>query len=342
MSEELRVGLLGCGLIGQTHLKVWAQTPGARVVSVYDRNPARACQVAEQTGAHGYASLEALLDAGGLDAVDICTPSGLHADQGLAAARRGLHVLCEKPLDLNLEKADQLIAECEARGLTLACIFQQRVYRGAQQVARLIAEERMGRLLSASAYVKWWRSQDYYSKSGWHGTWALDGGVLANQAIHSIDFLCWLAGPVEEVEYAHLETAAHMMEAEDYALAVLRFANGARGVIEATTCCSPDLCSRVEIFGTRGSVAFDDASVVQFGLDGQDRQASIEQDGEDLGGRSDPKAISLYGHEVLLADFVEAVRTGRKPLVSGQEARVSVEAIHKIYHKAFPNRRLGV
>jgi len=341
MSEELRIGLIGCGAMGQGHLDVWAQTPGARIVAVCDPVLARAQETAARIGVTGYADLEAMLDAGGLDAVDICTPSGLHADQGLAAARRGLHVLVEKPLDLNIEKADRLIAECDARGLTLACIFQRRTYSGAQQVARMAAEGQLGRLLSCSAYLKWWRAQGYYDSSGWRGTWALDGGVLANQAIHALDHLCWLAGPVAEVEYACLETAAHRMEAEDFALVVLRFESGARGVLEATTCCSPDLCTRLEVFGTRGSAAFDDATVIRLGIDGEDRLATLQQEGERIGGRSEPMAISLRGHAVHLADFVQAVRERRKPLVSGPDARMSVDALNKIYCKAFPHQKIG-
>src|SRR5262249_55944406 len=153
-----------------------------------------------------------------------------------------------------------------------------------QLVVEAIRSGKMGRLLSCSAYVKWWRSQEYYGSGGWRGTWELDGGVLANQAIHAIDHLCWLAGAVEDVEYARLETAAHEMKAEDQAVAVLRFESGARGVIEATTCCSPDLCSRVEVFGTNGSAAFDDATVVKYGLNGEDLLPTLDQSTERIGG----------------------------------------------------------
>jgi UDP-N-acetyl-2-amino-2-deoxyglucuronate dehydrogenase len=341
MGEDLRIGLIGCGAMGQGHLDVWLQTPGARVAAVCDGYAPRALETGARIGAAAFSDLDAMLDAGGLDAVDICTPSGLHADQGLAAAKRGLHVLCEKPLDLNIEKADRLIDECEERGLTLACIFQRRTYSGAQQVARTVAEGRMGRILSCSGYVKWWRAQSYYDSSAWRGTWTMDGGVMANQAIHTLDHMCWLAGPVAEVEYAHLETAVHRMEAEDFALAVLRYESGARGVFEATTCCSPDLCARVEIFGARGSAAFEDATVVRFGLDGADRLCEIEQEAERIGGGSVPMAISMRGHSILLADFMEAVREGRKPLVSGREARMAVAALNMIYRKVFPKRKLG-
>jgi len=327
--------------MGLGHLRVWSETPGARVTAVCDGDAARAHDAARSIGAQPFDDLEDMARSGLIDAVDICTPSGLHADQGILAASHGLHVLCEKPLDLCIEKVDRLIEACESRGLTLAGVFQRRTYPAVQQVARDIAAGRMGRVLSASAYLKWWRPQSYYDSAGWRGTWAMDGGVLANQAIHAIDHLVWLAGPVAEVEYARLETAAHKMEAEDFALAVVRFESGARGVIEATTCCSPDLCSRIEVFGTRGAVAFEDATPVKYGLDGQDRLPALPREDGRIGGGSDPMAISLKGHAVIAADFVEAVRERREPLVPGRVARVSVDALNKIYRAALPGVRLG-
>jgi UDP-N-acetyl-2-amino-2-deoxyglucuronate dehydrogenase len=340
MSEGLRVGVIGCGAMGQGHLDVWFQTCGATIAAVCDGNESRANETAVKFGARSFTDLDSMLDSGLLDAVDICTPSGLHADQGIAAALRRLHVLVEKPLDLNIAKVDRLIEECESRGLTLGCIFQRRTYQGAQQVAKMVRAGDLGDILSCSAYLKWYRAQSYYDSAGWRGTWALDGGVLANQAIHAIDHLCWLAGPVAEIEYAHLSTS-HDMEAEDFAIAVLRFESGARGVIEATTCCSPDLCSRVELFGTRGSVAFEDATVVKLGVDGEDRMATLNQDSERIGGGSVPMAISMRGHAILIQDFVDAVRDRRPPLVPSAEARMSVDALNKIYAKAFPGQKIG-
>jgi UDP-N-acetyl-2-amino-2-deoxyglucuronate dehydrogenase len=340
MGNELRIGVIGCGAMGQGHLDVWMQTPGAHVTAVCDGVPTRADETARKFNAKPFTSVEAMAASGEIDAVDICTPSGLHADQGLIAAAHNLHVLCEKPLDLNIEKADRLIAACESRGLTLACIFQRRTYAGAQAVARMIQDGELGPLLSCSGYLKWFRPQSYYASAGWRGTWALDGGVLANQAIHALDQMCWLAGPVAEVEYAHLSTT-HNMEAEDFAIVILRYENGARGVLEATTCCTPDLCSRVELFGTQGSAAFEDATVVKLGVNGEDRLSTIEQESERIGGGSVPMAISMKGHSTLLADFVDAVKNNRPPMVPGSQARLSVDALNKIYAKAFPGQKVG-
>jgi UDP-N-acetyl-2-amino-2-deoxyglucuronate dehydrogenase len=342
MSDELRVGLVGCGAMGQGHLHVWQEMEGVRVAAVCDGLADRAKETAAAIGATPFTTVEEMASSGLIDAVDIVTPSGFHCDQGIIAARNNLHVLCEKPLDLNIEKADLLVAECEARGLTLAVVFQQRGYPGTQHVKRDIEDGKLGRLLSCSAHVKWWRKQAYYDSAAWRGTWALDCGVLSNQAIHSIDLMCWFAGPVAEVEYAYLDTALHTMEAEDFAIAVLRFENGARGVIEATTCCYPDLCTRVEIVGSRGSAALEDANVITFGYDGEDRLATIDAEAREAGGgRSDPQNITLYGHQQMLADFASAVKERRKPIVSGRDARISVDALNKIYRRMYPNQKLG-
>jgi predicted dehydrogenase len=200
----------------------------------------------------------------------------------------------------------------------------------------------MGRIISCSVSVKWWRSQEYYDKDAWKGTWGLDGGALANQGIHSLDQMVWMAGPVEAVEYAYVETSNHRMEAEDFALAVVKFRSGARGTIEATTCCKPDLATRLEIYGTRGSAAFEDAFVTRFGLDGVDMMSSLADTGLMMGGGADPWAISLAGHKIQIEDFYCAIAEKRGPMVEGKEARLSVDLLTKIYNFANPSIKLGV
>ena len=263
------------------------------------------------------------------DVVHICSPSGLHAPQGIAAAERGIHVLCEKPLDINLARVDALIAACDRHDVRLGCIFQRRMSRDAQIVQQAIADGRMGRILSCSVSVKWWRSQAYYDKDDWRGTWAL-GRRRARQSGHPLAGSDGMAGgPVEEVEYAHLATVDHDMEAEDFALAVVRFASGARGTIEATTCCLPDLATRLEIYGTNGSAALEDARVIALrpGWARPDRHAA--DTGLHTGGGSDPFAIGLAGHEAQIRDFYAAVREHRPPRVDGREARPAVNCSPK-------------
>jgi predicted dehydrogenase len=327
--------------MGNEHLKIIARQKDARLIGVCDYREERACRMSEQHGVPYWLDYERFLDEATPQAVHICSPSGLHAQHGIAAAERGIHVLSEKPLDIDLAKVDRLIAVCDRQDVRLGCIFQRRMSRAAQIVQRAIAEGQMGRILSCSVSVKWWRSQAYYDKDDWRGTWALDGGALSNQGIHSLDQMVWMAGPVEEVEYAHLETASHNIEAEDLALVVVRFASGARGTIEATTCCHPDLATRLEIYGTNGSAALDDAKVVRYGLDGQDRLDTLEDRGHLTGGGSDPWAISLGGHEAQIKDFYAAIAEHRPPIVDGREARLAVDLLTRIYAKAFPGQKVG-
>jgi len=342
MSDPLCVGLVGCGGMGNEHLKIIARIPGAQLVGVCDDREPRAQRMSATHQVPFWLEYERFLDEAKPQAVHICSPSGLHAEQGIAAAERGIHVLCEKPLDIDLAKVDRLIAVCDRQDVRLGCIFQRRMSRAAQRVRQAIVEGKMGRILSCSVSVKWWRSQTYYDKDDWRGTWALDGGALSNQGIHSLDQMVWMAGPVAEVEYAHLETANHRIEAEDLALVVVRFASGARGTIEATTCCHPDLATRLEIYGTNGSAALDDARVSRFGLDGKDLLETLEDRGTLTGGGSDPWAITLGGHEAQIQDFYAAIAENRPPLVDGREARAAVDLLTKIYAKAFPDQKLGV
>ncbi len=339
--ERVRIGVVGCGAIGQAHLSVWSQIEGASIAAVCDTARPRAEETASKYECAAFADVGEMAASGQIDAVDICTPSGLHARQGLVAAEQGLHVLCEKPLDIDYGRARELVELCDSRGLVLSCVLQRRTYAGAQAVTQACHEGRLGRLISCSAYVKWWRDQAYYDSSAWRGTRALDGGVLANQALHALDHMVWIAGPVSAVDYAVAETRMHNMEAEDFLVAAVRFESGAHGIIEATTCCNPPLCSRIEVFGERGAAAFDDASVVQFGYGGVDYTDSVRDVDSRLGGRAEAMAISLQGHANIAADFVEAIRQGRKPIVTGRDALVSVAALRDIYLAATPTTREG-
>ena len=339
--QRLRIGIVGCGSMGREHLRLVSELPDAEIAGVCDPYEPAAKQAGEQFGVPAWSEMERFCAEANLDAVHLCTPSGLHAQQGIIAAQHGIHLLSEKPLDINLGNVDKLIVACDRANVRLSCVFQRRMSPAMQAVHQAIANGEMGRLISCSVAIKWWRSPEYYASSAWRGTWQMDGGALANQGIHALDQLVWMAGEVAEVEYAHLDTIMHDMEAEDFALAVVRFANGARGTIEATTCCSPDLASRIEIYGTNGSAAFDDARVVQFGTDGKDRMPTLADQGFLTGGGSIPMAINLTGHRTQIADFYAAIRECRAPQVDGREARYSIDLLDKIYRKALPHITLG-
>ena len=200
------------------------------------------------------------------------------------------------------------------------------------KVKELIDGGKLGKIISASTYVKWWRAQKYYDSGDWRGTLALDGGVLANQAIHSIDQLCYICGPVAEVEWAYVATMARDIEAEDFGMAALRFENGARGVVEATTCSYPGMTTRTEIFGENGSAVFEGPNVAAFTVLGEEVDIAAEAARGDA--RDDAKAIGLSGHAFQLQDFVCSIREKRDPVVSGRDARMAVDVLTKIYRRA--------
>lgn len=333
MSDStLRVGLVGYGVIGVYHTDTWAKVNGAKIVAVCDVLPEKAKQGAKKAGAAAYTDYADMLENAGLDAVDICTPSGLHAEHGIQAASRGLHVLTEKPIDIDLAKVDRLIQTADENNVKLACIFQYRVSPEAMLAKQLIDEGRIGRLLSCSTYVKWWRDQAYYDGGEWRGTLALDGGVLCNQAVHSIDQMCYYCGHVASAEYAYVATMARKIEAEDFAMAIVSFENGAKGVVEATTCAYPGLLTLTDIVGTKGSASFEGPNLKTFKI--LDEEIDLASDAAKQDGRGGAKDIGLTGHEYQLQDFVDSIREDRDPVVSGRDARLAVDAITKIYRKA--------
>src|SRR5215217_7879652 len=263
--EKLRFGILGCGVIGPHHAKAIAGLQSAELVAVADVVPELAQEVAEQTRCSYYASLEEMLSGVDLDAVCVCTPSGMHAEGAITALEAGKHIVVEKPVDVTLQAADRLIEVQRATGRRVAVVSQHRFDAATQAVHEALTRGEFGRLTSGSAEVRWWRSQSYYDSGGWRGTWELDGGgVLINQAIHTIDLLQWLMGQVVEVT-AHTGLLAHeRIEVEDTAVAILKFTNGALGSIVATTAAYPGLTTRIAVHGDRGSAIIDNDELAYF------------------------------------------------------------------------------
>jgi UDP-N-acetyl-2-amino-2-deoxyglucuronate dehydrogenase len=349
--EKLRFGILGCGVIGPHHAQAISGLESAELVAVADVVPELAEELADEHGCSHYASLEEMLSGVDLDAVCVCTPSGMHAEGAIEALEAGKHVVIEKPVDVTLEAADRLIEVQRATGRRVAVVSQHRFDTATQAVHEALTRGEFGRLTSGSADVRWWRSQSYYDSGGWRGTWELDGGgVLINQAIHSIDLLQWLMGPVVEVT-AYTGLLAHeRIEVEDTAVAILRFANGTLGTIVATTAAYPGLTTRIAVHGDRGSAIIDDDELSYFhaagegqegdayGAGGGENQAEhvMQHYGEAASGPgagADPASLSMV-HRDQIQDFVEAVREGREPLVNLVEGRRPLATIQGIYESA--------
>ncbi len=349
--EKLRFGILGCGVIGPHHARAISGLESAELVAVADVVPELAEELAGEYGCSYYASLEQMLSGVELDAVCVCTPSGMHAEGALAALEAGKDVVIEKPVDVTLNAADLLIEAQRATGRRVAVVSQHRFDSATRAVHEALTRGEFGRLTSGSAEVRWWRSQSYYDSGGWRGTWELDGGgVLINQAIHSIDLLQWLMGPVLEVT-AYTGLLAHeRIEVEDTAVAILKFANGTLGTIVATTAAYPGLTARIAVHGDRGSAVIDDDELTYFHVAGEGQEgdaygagggenqaeqvmARYGEVGPGSGAGADPGSLSM-AHRDQILDFVEAVRGGREPLVNLQEGRKPLAIIQGIYESA--------
>ena len=227
-------GVIGCGMIADFHARAIGDIRGAKLIGGFDSVTASADRFAKATGCKAYSSLKEMLADDAIDVVTIGTPSGAHMEPAVAAARAGKHVIVEKPLEITLRRCDKIIDECDKAGVTLSAIFPSRFHEPSIEIRRAIDQGRFGRLTVGDAIVKWYRTQEYYDSGAWRGTWKLDGGgALMNQAIHSVDLLTWLMGPVAEIRARTALLAHKKIEVEDVAMATLEFENGAMGIIEA-------------------------------------------------------------------------------------------------------------
>jgi UDP-N-acetyl-2-amino-2-deoxyglucuronate dehydrogenase len=343
MTERLRFGMVGCGVIGPVHAEAIASLPDTQLVAVTDIIPERAQQLAEKYRAASCTDLQEMLVRERLDVVIVCTPSGLHGEHACQVMRAGCHVIVEKPMEISLAAIDEMLQVQQETGVKLAVISQHRFDPASQQVRDLLEEHAFGRLVLGNAIVPWWRSQGYYDSGSWRGTWKLDGGgVLMNQSIHSIDLLQWFMGPVRSV-CAYTDTLAHRMETEDVAVAVLRFANGALGTIAATTGAYPGVSTRIEIYGDRGSAVIENDNLsylhlarddrVEVGAYGGGPQQS-KKVSESSTTAQNPAALSFRSHALQIADMIRAIREDGTPLVDGYAARRPIEIILGIYESA--------
>jgi len=335
----VRFGVIGSGAISAAHIDSLKKLEETKLVAVWSRRFENAQRVAAEHGCEAVESYEELVKRDDIDAVTICTPSGFHMEPALAAIEAGKHVIIEKPLEVTVERCNQIIEAADRKGVKLACIFQSRFTPANQELYRAIQEGRFGRLVMGDAYVKWYRSQEYYDSGEWRGTWKLDGGgALMNQAIHTVDVLLWLMGDVESV-CAYADCLAHeRIEVEDTVVAVLRFKNGAMGVIEAATSVHPGYPKRVEIHGSKGGAVIVDDNVLEWHeADDPERAARIKEEygvKTTSGTFADPMAMSFDKHRLQLQDFARAIMEDRKPLIDGREGARAVKVVRAIYESA--------
>ncbi len=332
MSETFRVALVGCGRIAKNHFDAIERVDGLDLVAVADVVQARAEAAGAANGVPAFASLAEMMAAVDCDIVTVATPSGLHPVHGIEAARAGKHVVSEKPMAISLAGADSLIDACSEARVRLFVVKQNRLNPAIQLVKRAVEKGRFGRIHSANCTVRWARPQEYYDQAPWRGTWAMDGGAFMNQASHYVDLIQWLAGPVESVA-AMTATQERKIEAEDSGAAVLRFQNGAIGVLDVTMLTYPrNLEGSLTILGNRGSVKIGGTAVnrVETWLfeDYDDDDKLIES------AATTPPTVYGFGHQGYYRNVLRVLRGEAVPDTDGREGRKSLEIILAIYESA--------
>ena len=334
-------GVVGAGLIADFHARAMGDIENAKFVACCDVNADRANALVQKYGGKAFDSYEKMLESDEIDIVTIATPSGLHMEPTVAAAKAGKHVICEKPLEITLERIDAMIEAHEKAGTRLGGIFPYRFNDLMVPLREAINSGRFGTITYASVYVPWWRTDAYY-KDSWHGTWKLDGGgALMNQSIHMVDMLCDLLPPIESVQ-AYTATLGHKMEAEDAAVAALRYTNGALGLIYGTTASYPGQFRRFEITGTKGTVINVENSITVWQFaderpeDEEVRKRFMEIEGG--GGVADPAAITHENHTRNFKAFLDTLERGEDFWIDGPEARKAVEVILAVYRSAREGR----
>lgn len=346
MSEKkiFGFGVIGAGAISRLHARAILETPNAELKGIYSRTKSTADKVAGQFSTVAYSSLEAMLDNKEIDIVCICTPSGLHLEAALKCIAAGKHCLIEKPLEITVERCNKIIAAAKKANVKVGVIFQSRFYKAAQSIKKAVEEGRFGEFVMGDAYIKWYRSSEYYASGKWRGIKQFDGGgALMNQGIHSVDLLQWYMGTIVSVQAMSARVRHKDIEVEDTIVAIIKFENGALGTIEASTAIFPGSQRRVEVRGTRGSAVLEGDTIIEWKFEKEkeiDKQINNLQKPGFSGGASNPADINFKGHQLQMEDIIRAIETERDLAITAEEGRRSVAIIEAIYESADKGERI--
>jgi predicted dehydrogenase len=345
-------GIVGTGVIAEFHAQAMRDMRGGRLVGLFSRQGGdRAQTLAQQYDVPLYVgNYAAFLAHPGLAVVTIATPSGAHLEPAVTAAQAGKQVICEKPLEVTLERCDQMIATCQRAQVRLAGIFPSRTRAVVRTIKQALTAQRFGRLTVCNALIPWHRSQAYYDSGAWRGTWRLDGGgALMNQSIHTIDLLQWFTGPITDVHAFAGNLIHERIEVEDTAVAVVKYQSGAMGTIVGSTAMWPGNALEIRLVGERGAVWLRGSDLMQWEFADQHpsdtrirRQFAAVPAAAPQGGATDPRAISAEGHRLQFENFVRSWRGQEPLLVDGSEARKAVEIILGIYASALSGKTVSL
>ncbi|MGI6726862.1 MAG: Gfo/Idh/MocA family protein [Christensenellales bacterium] len=322
MKDTINFGLIGCGAVSKLHIAAINKLESARFVAASDVSPTNLQQVVDTYHVRGYIDYHDLLRDKSVDVVSILTASGLHASIGIEAAQYGKHVIVEKPIDVTIEKAQELIDACHKHKVFLSCIYQHRYDKPVIALKQAVDQGKLGRLNACCCHTKWYRTQEYFDVAKWRGTIALDGGALMNQSIHYIDLMQHIMGPVDEV-FGYTATLAHQrIETEDIGMAVLKFKSGALGIIEGSISAYPSFYTRLDVHGDKGGIMLENDAILQWKTqDETDCAQELKIKGE-------------QAHRLQLQEIVDAIHLGHQPLVTGEEALKALRIILAIYDSA--------
>lgn len=326
----IRIGLIGCGRISKNHFEAIARQEDAQVIACCDIIPERAKDAAEKYNISNWtANYEEMLNNPDIDLISICTPSGLHPEHGIQAAKAGKHVLTEKPMACRLNEADELIKACDEAGVKLFVVLQNRLNPAIQLVRRAFEEGRFGKIYMITSNVFWTRPQEYYDMAPWRGTWALDGGAFMNQASHYVDMVQWFGGPIEEVK-SITATLARNIEAEDTGSAIIRFENGAIGSINVTMLTYPkNLEGSITILGEKGTVRIGGTSMNK--IEQWDFTDKEEYDDEIEQYNTNPASVYGFGHSGYYNNVIDSLQHNAIPSSNGHEGRKSLNLLEQVY-----------
>ncbi len=338
MGEPFGFGIIGAGVISAWHAAGIKAHPDGRLVAVASRSRTRAEAFGSEHGCAVLSDWRELIRRDDVHAVSICTPSGLHAEQAIAAAEAGKHVLVEKPMAIDLRGCDAMIAAARANNVKLGVIFQKRTDDAPNRLKKAVDDGVFGKIFFGDASIKYWRNQAYYDSGDWRGTRALDGGgCTMNQGIHGIDLLMYIMGEAESI-FARTDTVAHDIEVEDIAIALVRWKNGAYGRLQTATAVNPGQGVYIEVNGTLGTGSLADDRITGWAVSGSKETLAVETitdtKVELSTAASSATAFPTKGHVIQVANFIDAVRIGAPLVCSGEEGRRSVHLIMAMYESA--------
>lgn len=332
----IKFALVGCGRIAGKHVEAINNIPDAKLISVCDINDKRAKVISEKAGnVPYYSSYDDMLRNEDVDVVNILTPSGMHPGHAIDIVRKyQKHIVVEKPMALKLEDADEMIKVCDENGVRLFVVKQNRYNLPVQKLREALDNGEFGKLVMGTVRVRWCRRQEYYDQDSWRGTWDLDGGVITNQASHHIDLLEWMLGEPVSV-MAKTDTYLSDIEVDDTAAAIIKFRNGALGIVEATTAVRPkDLEGSLSILGSKGSVVINGFAVNKM-ENWQFENLSTEESAKIISKYAEmPPNVYGFGHIRYLENVIDCIKNNRKALVDGFEGRKSLELINAMYESA--------